>query len=217
MLLAKLLMQSVLQLAMEGRQKLLKLQERLKLQRERKVQTVQPGVIFEPQFGVWTISQMSQQQQQTLAISPSLSHTVKLLDITSGSVSLDGKCKVLLIDNCTDVTVHFHSVVVALEVVNCRGLTVTVDGSCSTLRVDLSHGVLVQLAPLEADAKVQIFSSATTALAIEVPTESAGSTSGESRPIHRHDIVPPGAQHPAHQLRSVLEGSGSFETERFVY
>lgn len=98
--------------------------------------------LYEAKHRRYTITGLLAEQRSTLR-DVSLHDTVKIIDCSGGTVSVLGKCKVLLLDSCHGITVEVGGAICGVEVVNCS--TVMLDTGASVPMVAIDKSVMVRL------------------------------------------------------------------------
>ena len=121
-------------------------------------------------------------------------HTVKLQDLTRGTVVIATKVAAVHVDSCSGVVLECAAGVVgSVEVFNCRMVRVTCARTCPTFAVDGCEDVTLRLSDADVAAATQLVHSNCAALSVEVPAGVGGGDAAAAPPAKftRHAVDAP--------------------------
>ncbi len=85
---------------------------------------------------------------------------------------VDGKCKTIMLENCTNIKIVCSSILANIEVLNSRKITVTIKETCPQFNIERSQGIHLYLFPSAKNCKVH--STCSQSMVVHYPLEGAG-------------------------------------------
>ena len=80
--------------------------------------------------------------------------TVYIYDCHNATINVIGKCKSIITDNCKKTKVHFDTVMASFEVVNCQRMHIECRDKVSSVAVDKTDGIIIQLPLTSLDSSI---------------------------------------------------------------
>lgn len=80
--------------------------------------------------------------------------TVYILGCIGANITVNGKCKSIILDSCKKTQVHFDSCFASCEVVNCQRVQLYCREKVTSVAIDKTDGIVVHLPPTSMDSEV---------------------------------------------------------------
>ena len=77
-----------------------------------------------------------------------------IYDCHNATINVIGKCKSIITDNCKKTKVHFDTVMASFEVVNCQRMHIECRDKVSSVAVDKTDGIIIQLPLTSLDSSI---------------------------------------------------------------
>lgn len=113
----------------------------------------------------------AEEVKEPIVIESTFKDSVYIGKCTGGVYKIDGKCKNLTINGCSGIGVLANTVVVGVELINCKKVDFQTTGTIPFIQIDNCERIKVYLSPEAVAGDVKIFSSKTSAVNVYNPTE----------------------------------------------
>lgn len=112
------------------------------------------------------------EDDSSIVIEAELSHAVFIDRCANSTIQIKGKANAITLNSCTGCGVLLDTLVSGVDVIKCKKFGIQVTGKVHTISIDQSDGGQIYLSKESID--MEIYTSQSTGLNIEVPKEEAG-------------------------------------------
>jgi adenylyl cyclase-associated protein len=95
-----------------------------------------------------------------------------LIKCQDTTLVVDGKCKTLLLENCSNIKIVCSSILASIEILNSKKITVTIKEICPQVNIERCQGIHLYLFPSAKACKVH--STCSQSMVVHYPREGAG-------------------------------------------
>jgi adenylyl cyclase-associated protein len=105
-------------------------------------------------FNTWYIENYGKEVLKFEGEDVQLNYGWALIKCQDTTLVVDGKCKTVMLENCTNVKVILTSLMTNMEVINCKKVTVTIKEQCPHFSMERTQGIHLYLFPPAKGCKI---------------------------------------------------------------
>ena len=121
----------------------------------------------EHKFNTWYIENYGKEVLKFEGDDVQTNYGFALIKCNDTTVAISGKCKTIMLENCSNIKIIVDSVLAMIEVINCKKITVTIKETCPQFNIERSQGVHLYLFPTAKTCKVH--STCSQAMVVHYP------------------------------------------------